>query len=187
MNGGLLRILRILSTLGLPLLWAVCVFVPCAVSVFSSAHCCLPSPLHSPPPSPCSPACSACLTWRPLPRPPKASRYFYNTCSLTVSNGKICCRSRSDNAALWQGGGQCDSVAVRQWGTVVRQSQSLLSSSYSSQWRCLVAISLSFRFGKLFFRLPCAPLCHTPLAFVDSIIRHCWLLPAACCLLLALC
>lgn len=41
MNGGLLRIL---STLGLPLLWAVCVFVPCAVSVFSSAHCCLPSP-----------------------------------------------------------------------------------------------------------------------------------------------
>lgn len=89
--------------------------------------------------------------------------------------------------ARWQGGGQCDSVAVRQWGTVVRQSQSLLSSSYSSQWRCLVAISLSFRFGKLFFRLPCAPLCHTPLAFVDSIIRHCWLLPAACCLLLALC
>lgn len=84
-----------------------------------------------------------------------------------------------------RGGGQCDSVAVRQWGTVVRQSQSLLSSSYSSQWRCLVAISLSFRFGKLFFRLPCAPSCHTPLAFVDSIIRHCWLLPAACCLLLA--
>lgn len=46
MNGGLLRIL---STLGLPLLWAVCVFVPCAVSVFSSAHCCLPSPCTLPP------------------------------------------------------------------------------------------------------------------------------------------
>lgn len=60
MNGGLLRILRILSTLGLPLLWAVCVFVPCAVSVFSSAHCCLPSPLHSPPPITLFP-CLQCL------------------------------------------------------------------------------------------------------------------------------
>lgn len=79
-----------------------------------------------------------------------------------------------------RGGGQCDSVAVRQWGTVVRQSQSLLSSSYSSQWRCLVAISLSFRFGKLFFRLPCAPLA-TPLWLLLTVSLGI----AGCCRLLA--
>lgn len=83
-----------------------------------------------------------------------------------------------------RGGGQCDSVAVRQWGTVVRQSQSLLSSSYSSQWRCLVAISLSFRFGKLFFRLPCAPPSATPLWLLLTVslgIAGCCRLLAACC------
>lgn len=147
------------------------------MSAFSSAHCCLPS--HSPPP----PSACTAASLSDLYPGPKASRYFYNTCSLTVSNGKICCRSRSDNAALWHGGRgeQGDSVTVGHSRSLCCHHHILLGA-VSLPSRCLFALACYF------FETPLRPPgCHTLLAFVDSIIRHCWLLPAACCLLLALC
>lgn len=74
-------------------------------------------------------------------------------------------------------GGECDSVTGCHGSAAL--AVALLSSSYSARRavsRC--HLSLSFRFGKLFFRPLDLPLPH--LAFVDSIIRQ-------GCSLLALC
>lgn len=165
--------MRILNG-ALPLLWAVCVFVLCGVCFF------LCSLLSSfPPPPPRAPPCTAASLSDLYPGP-KASRYFYNTCSLTVSNGKICCRSRSDNAALWHGGRgeQGDSVTVGHSRSLCCHHHILLGALS----RChLVVFSL---WQVIFSRLPCAPLVATPfwlLLTVSLGIAGCCLLLAACC------
>lgn len=167
----------------MPLLWAVCVFVfvPCAVSVFSSAHCCLPSPpLLSPHhlvPLPAVPASLSDL----YPGPRRQADTFTIHARLQYLMAKFVVAVAVTTPQCGTVAG-ADNVTVWQWGTLVRQSQSLLSSSYSSPWRCLVAISLSFRFGKLFFRLPCAPFA-TPLWLLLTVSLGI----AGCCLLLAVC
>lgn len=152
----------------------------CAVSAFSSAHCCLP---YTPPLQHLVPLLALLPHLATSTQARRQADTFTIHARLQYLMAKFVVAvavTTPHCGTVARGHGQGDSATVWQWSRVVRQSQSLLSSSYSSRAlsRCHLVV---FSLWQVIFSTPLRPCCHTLLAFVDSIIRHCWLLPAACC------